>query len=686
MNFERYLLYFIDIFLLVSGLYFSYLLRFDFVIPYDYLYQFYLLIPSLILVRFAMFNFYKSYDIILRFFSFSDFLFYFKPFFAGTIILIFINIFRNIYFVIFLLVILYFLDKKRDKIIIYIEQARLNKVLNFTIIIFGFLFLIIMYWLNIHFHKELIPVKEFIRTYFLNANYPSEKSIPRTIIILEFFINYFVITFVRIVYRYIIEKKKPVKHQLKKVAIFGAGKTGELVLFEILKKSSFNNIEVVGFIDDDKSKWKKKISGYIVLGGSENLEEIREKYKINEIIISISKYKGEVLENFIKKCTKLGISFRIASELEFIKNRSKFIVLREVKLEDILDRNIKEEIEPLEENIFKDKVVLITGAGGSIGSELCRQLTDYFPKKLVLVGRGENSIYNLINELSLYFPLSRIYPIIADIKDQSRMNNIFNKFKPDFVFHSAAHKHVPLMEYNPGEALKNNFLGTINLAQISDFYGVKKFIFISTDKAVNPINMMGASKKLSELYITNVYKNSHTDFIITRFGNVLGSRGSVVPLFIDQIKRGGPVTVTDKNVQRYFITIPEAVSLVLKSTEIGKNSDIFILDMGQQISILKLAENLIYLAGLKPYEDIPIVFTGLRPGEKLEEELVTQQEGVTPVSTKGLFKAQTLEIDFDILMNLKEKLDYALSIEDINTCYILVKKIIPSLKKSRNFI
>jgi len=673
---ETVLLYIFDLFFICAGIYLSYLLRFDFHIPHTYLNQFYFLLPSVLFIRFAFLYYFRSYQTLIRYYNFNDLVQLMKPFFYGTVAILLVNIFRNLYVSLLILAALSFFNFKREQFQIWIDKIKYQKLSNLPFIFVLICFTIVLYSLNAYFNEFLIPYKEYLRERYFFANYPSEKSIPRTIIILEILINFTLLAILRVFLNVITNKGKfKASEKSKRTLIYGAGSTGKAVARELIKHSTQSHIEIVGIIDDDPKKLNQIIMGFPVIGNQSQIEDLIAKYQIHEIIIAIPSFKGKKLESFIKLCHRFKLKYKVVDSGHLNPYRENFRIIREVNIEDILDRKIQSTVNTIDKDFLKSKIILVTGAGGSIGSEICRQLTNFIPRKLLVFGKGENSIYNLILELKMYFPESKIIPLIGDIRDTNRLTNIFETYKPEIVFHCAAHKHVPLMELNPGEALKNNFLGTINLARIAEFFQCQRFISISTDKAVNPINMMGISKKLAELFLMSQFKSSKTKFIITRFGNVLASRGSVVPLFLKQISMGGPVTVTDKKVMRYFITIPEAVSLVLKSAEVGDNGDVFILDMGEQINILKLAENLIYLSGLRPYDDIKIVFTGLRPGEKLIEELSTKNENVKATSYSGLYQTYLKIPDNSLFLRWTHEIENYLSIEDLDSCKNIITEI-----------
>ncbi|KHF31818.1 UDP-N-acetyl-alpha-D-glucosamine C6 dehydratase [Paenibacillus sp. P1XP2] len=372
---------------------------------------------------------------------------------------------------------------------------------------------------------------------------------------------------------------------------------------------------------------------------------VKEK-QIKEIIIAIPSASKKEISDIAQICKNTGVKLKMIPRLnDLISGKVSLSKMRDVSVEDLLGRDpITTDLDGIM-NYVQHKRVLVTGAGGSIGSELCRQLAKFRPMKLLLLGHGENSIFNIEMELRKTFPELNLVTIIADIQDRERMKNIFNEYRPQVVFHAAAHKHVPLMERNPTEAVKNNVFGTQNVADCADEYGVERFVLISSDKAVNPTSVMGATKRIAEMYIQTMNASSSTKFVAVRFGNVLGSRGSVIPFFKQQIADGGPVTVTHPEMVRYFMTIPEAVQLVLQAGSFAEGGEIFVLDMGSPVKILNLAEDLIKLSGYEPYEEIDIKFTGIREGEKLYEELLTDEENVTATQHNRIFIGKPSELN-----------------------------------------
>ena len=440
-----------------------------------------------------------------------------------------------------------------------------------------------------------------------------------------------------------------------RVMVVGAGDTGSMVIREMTKNGASVYKPVV-VIDDDKRKHRARINGVPVKGGRNNIVEMAEKYNVDEIIVampSVSKHEVSEILNICKetKChlkTLPGV-YEILDEQVSINN------IRDVSIDDLLGR---EEINLNTEEIadyLKNEVVLVTGGGGSIGSELCRQIAKFEPKKLIILDNYENNAYDLQNELrTTYKNKLNLEVIIASVREKERLRDIFRTHKPGVVFHAAAHKHVPLMEANPAEAIKNNVLGTLNTAQCADEFSVKRFVMISTDKAVNPTNVMGATKRVAEMIVQSLNKQSKTEFVAVRFGNVLGSNGSVIPLFKKQIANGGPVTVTHPEITRFFMTIPEASRLVIQAGAMAKGGEIFILDMGESVKILDLAKDLIKLSGFEPNINMKIEFTGLRPGEKLYEELLLAEEGVKGTTHQSIFVGQPLDLSYnEVLLCVK---------------------------------
>lgn len=433
---------------------------------------------------------------------------------------------------------------------------------------------------------------------------------------------------------------------INNVLVIGAGDCGALIVKEMMTSNKFKGNHIIGFIDDDPQKRNMQVIGLRVLGNRTNIDEIVREQFIQDIIIAMPSAKKTDISDIINICKLTGAKVKIIPSInDFITGRLAVQRLRDVEVEDLLGRDpVLTDMAGITDYV-SSKVVLVTGAGGSIGSELSRQIASFQPSKLLLLGHGENSIYTIEMELKKTFPDVKIVTIIADIQDRNRMDDVFNSFRPHVVFHAAAHKHVPLMERNPSEAVKNNVFGTRNVADCADKYKSERFVMISSDKAVNPSSIMGATKRLAEMYIQSINTISTTQFVAVRFGNVLGSRGSVIPRFKEQIAAGGPVTVTHPDMVRYFMTIPEAVQLVIQAGAFAKGGEVFILDMGKPVRILDLAKDLIRLSGYEPGTEIDIQYSGMREGEKLFEELLTDEESLSSTQHERIFVGKPMMIN-----------------------------------------
>lgn len=510
------------------------------------------------------------------------------------------------------------------------------------------------------------------------------NPLPRSCYFIYFLLLVLMVGGSRFIYRFIrlyaarhnIRGRKE-QRPLEKVMIIGAGVAGEKVYKEILGSKSIYK-EVICFIDDEPSKWNRTIHGVSIYGGRDKIIEAVNKYKIEEIMVAMpSASKRDLIDIFnICKETKCKLK-KLPGIYQFINEDVHISDLKEVEIQDLLGRD------PIKVNLadimgyVTDKVVMVTGGGGSIGSELCRQIAANKPKQLIIVDIYENNAYDIQLELKHNYPELNLETLIASVRNEVKVNKLFEIYHPDIVYHAAAHKHVPLMEDSPNEAIKNNVFGTLNVARAADKYNAQKFILISTDKAVNPTNVMGATKRLCEMIVQTYNKRSQTEYVAVRFGNVLGSNGSVIPIFKRQIKEGGPVTVTHPDIIRYFMTIPEAVSLVLQAGAYAKGGEIFILDMGEPVRIADMAKNLIKLSGYEPDVDIKIEYTGLRPGEKLYEELLMEEEGLQDTPNHMIHIGKPIEMNEDTfverLINLKEAA-YG-ETDDIRS---LIKELVPT--------
>ena len=470
------------------------------------------------------------------------------------------------------------------------------------------------------------------------------------------------------------------KNYGKRTIIVGAGESGRMLLSEITRnRDKFDN-NVIYFIDDNYLKRNSFINGVKVIGSTSDIPAIVEKEKIDEIIIAIPSLTREGMNNILEYCQETKASIKVLPGINELIGKPSMKKLRNLSYEDFLSR--KEVIIDNKKigNLIEGKVVLITGGGGSIGSELSRQVAKYKPKKLIIFDIYENNAYNIEQELIRDYPNMELHTIIGSVRDIDRLDNVFKEYKPDYVYHAAAHKHVPLMEISPNESIKNNVLGTLNTVKIADKYKVKKFILISSDKAVRPTNIMGATKRICEMIVQSYDEKSKTEFVAVRFGNVLGSNGSVIPLFLKQIENDGPVTVTDKEITRYFMTIPESVRLILEATTFAKGSEIFVLDMGKPVKIYDLAKKLIKL--YSPDKNIPIKIIGLRPGEKLYEELLMEEEGLSSTPNKLIYIGKKIEFDEkQFYKNLDELIKE--SYKNQNSIKEKIQKIVSNYKPDR---
>jgi len=508
--------------------------------------------------------------------------------------------------------------------------------------------------------------------------------VPRSIFIITFFIDIFTMGGVRFAYRIfrrIVNGGMLIRQKdVKRIMVIGGGEAGAIIIRDMKIHPELKMVPAV-IIDEDPSKIGKKLNGVPIVAESEGISHIAQKYKIDEIIIAIPSASTKKLNDLFNKCSEAGCKVKILPSVTQLIDESVVIQkVRDVDIEDLLGRDpIKLDLTEISA-FLEGQTVLVTGGGGSIGSELCRQVAAFNPKQLIILDNYENNAYEIQNELLYKYPKLNLVTIIANIREMPRMNSIFAKYKPDVVFHAAAHKHVPLMETNPTEAIKNNVFGTLNVAECASKYKAKKFVLISTDKAVNPTNIMGATKRIAEMIIQAIDRISETEFVAVRFGNVLGSNGSVIPLFKKQIEHGGPVTVTHPEITRFFMTITEAVQLVMQAAAMAKGGEIFVLDMGEPVKIYDLAKKLIKLSGFKPEVDINIEFTGLRPGEKLYEELLMAEEGLRATKHDKIFVAPPILKDFKTLKKEIEQLSRVI-INDSEDITEVLKEIVPTYNK-----
>lgn len=521
----------------------------------------------------------------------------------------------------------------------------------------------------------------FVTYKLLETNY---FRFPYTVHIIYWILSVISLGGIRFVYR-IIENNKMKSYtceEAKNLIIIGAGDAAAIIIKEIKKRIDLN-YNIIGLIDDDPKKMGKRINGIKVIGGRSEIKKICSKNNVSEIILAIPSADSIIKREIISTCKDTKCKLKTLPGIyEIIDGKVNISKLRDVSIEDLLGR---EQVKLNNDNINKyinGKVIMVTGGGGSIGSELCRQIAKFSPKELIILDIYENNAYDLQMELNYNYPNLNKEVIIASIRDEVRIREIFNKYRPEVVFHAAAHKHVPLMEDNPREAIKNNVIGTYNVIKACNEFGTKKFVQISTDKAVNPTSIMGATKRFCEIMTQAFDKISSTEYVAVRFGNVLGSNGSVIPLFKKQIAHGGPVTVTDPEINRFFMTIPEAAQLVIQAGAIAKGGEIFVLDMGEPVKIADLARDLIKLSGYKPDEEIKIEFTGLRPGEKLYEELLMDEIALTSTEHKKIYVEKPSAFSKDFVDSSIEEFKKIVYMDDEKIFQMMEEKV-PTYKRKK---
>lgn len=558
---------------------------------------------------------------------------------------------------------------------LYMHNAQRFIILDFIIlfIIYSILKLYTSVW-------KYASVIELIDIILSNIAFIAITSIYKSIFLIKLPISFYLIEFfllvmltciTRLGYRVIRTFCIKVKNRKnsKKTMLIGAGDAGRMIIDEIYNNAEAFDSKIVCVIDDNRSKVGHYIKGFKIEGSTKDIERLAKKHEIEEIIIAIPSASKERIDKIVTECHKVECEIKILPsiymQMEENEKVSPMSQIRPLSYEDFLGRDQIVVDDTQIKNDLADKVILVTGGGGSIGSELCRQIAKANPKTLIIFDIYENNAYDIQQELLRKYPSLDLRTIIGSVRDYDRLEKVFKKFKPDLVYHAAAHKHVPLMEVSPYEAIKNNSFGTLNTVKLADKYKVKKFVLISTDKAVRPTNVMGASKRICEMIVQTYDKISkNTDYVAVRFGNVLGSNGSVIPLFLKQIENGGPVTVTDEKMERFFMTIPEAVSLVLQAGCYAKGGEIFVLDMGKPVRIKALAEKLIRYKGLEPNKDIEIKITGLRPGEKLYEERLMEEEGMQTTPNKLISIGKPLNIPESFLKDLDDLIKSAYNNDD----------------------
>ncbi|MGC8741143.1 MAG: polysaccharide biosynthesis protein [Candidatus Sumerlaeaceae bacterium] len=605
----------LDALLVVLSLYIAFALRFNFAIPRLYFNQFLVIAPLVVALRCGLLAVFDVYRLIPRYASTTDFMAIFKATTLGTLLIALING-----------IVVPFLPAVNW---LYAHEGHIQRI-SWPIIIMEWAFTLI-----------LVGGSRFIqRTWHV---------------------------------RFL--ERKPAE-DVRRVLILGAGDVGETMARQMRNSALY---QAVGFLDDDPEKIGRLIHGLPVIGPIADVGKVVRSYNVDEVLIAIPGIEPVRLQDIMRLCEHAAVSFKILPTVhDILEGKVSLRRIRPVEIEDLLGR---EEINlqlPPEKNYVRDEIVLVTGAGGSIGSELCRQVLELKPQRLILLGHGENSLYEISNELRRRFHSANITSVVADIRDMHKMERVFQEFRPTVIFHAAAHKHVPLMEYDADEAVKNNVVGTFNVAFLADRYGAKRFILISSDKAVRPTNVMGATKRVAEMVVFCIARRSKTLFAAVRFGNVLGSRGSVIPLFKRQIAEGGPITLTHPEVTRYFMTIPEAVSLVIKAGSMDEQAKLYVLDMGKPVKIADLARRLIQLSGFDPDKgEIKIVYTGLRPGEKLTEELLTATENVRRTEIGKVFVAEPENVDCELLWRKMEELEERAAASDGEGIRRVLKELVP---------
>lgn len=502
------------------------------------------------------------------------------------------------------------------------------------------------------------------------------QGVPRSVLFLYPLLLITGLSVPRISYRWFKDNRLVLRaKEGQRTIIIGAGRAGELLCRDLLHRPEY---QVLGFVDDDPAKQEREIHGIRVVGDTDNLAEIVGYLSVELVLLAITSAGKSVIQRIVNECNELGVQCQtLPSVFEMAGMQVDAGQLRSVTVEDLLGRDIIRLDSEAISGYLKGKVVLVTGGGGSIGSELCRQVAKENPARLIILEHAENNLYKIEYELRSRFESLHLEAVLGDVKNYDRVNWVFQQFKPEIVFHAAAYKHVPMLEFNPAEGVNNNVFGTKVVADAADRHGVSQFVLVSTDKAVNPANVMGATKRVAELYCQNFGMRSKTKFITTRFGNVLGSAGSVVPLFRRQIEEGGPVTVTHHDIMRYFMTIPESVSLILQAGSMGHGGEIFVLDMGEPVLIKDLAHQMIRLSGLEPGKDIDIVYTGLRPGEKLFEEILHESENLQPTSHEKLLLAHCRQVDWQWLEEEYSRLNQAVISREVDLLKKHLKNIVP---------
>ena len=533
---------------------------------------------------------------------------------------------------------------------------------------------------------EVVTGGIFVTVLYLN--WVKGIAFPRTVVALTWFFSLALVGGSRLVWRLYCERKGALNRGQERILIVGAGDAGEVISREIIKRCNLGTL--IGFIDDDKEKMGKRIHNRKILGNVEGINDVLEKEQIDTVIIAIPTARGKQIKRIIDNIKNKKVKIKILPGLyELVDGKVSVSRIRGVRIEDLLGR------EPVDLNLeeisgyLRGKRVMVTGGGGSIGGELARQICRFEPRSLILLDHSENGLFHINLELERKWSGMEIELVVADIRDRDKMDKIFKKYVPEVVFHAAAHKHVPMMEFHPDEAVMNNIIGTKNVGELADEYGAERVVMISTDKAINPTSVMGASKRVAEMLVKDLGSRNKTKFVAVRFGNVLESNGSVVPMFKQQIAEGGPVTVTDREVKRYFMTLPEASQLVIQAGALGKGGEVFVLDMGEPVRVLGMAEELIRLSGLEVGEDIEIKIVGLRPGEKMFEEILTEEERSGVLGDSGhekIFIAKVEEVDGEKLEKDIKELEVLAREMDLEGIVRKLQEMVPSYKPNREML
>lgn len=676
----------VDALVVAVAAYAAYAIRFDFSQHGWYRGQLHALLPIIVLTRLSALYYAQSYHFLWRYAGLNDLLRVLKASLAGLMVLAVINYFRN-YPLSLLIAAGFFISALFHQGILHLlPRVRRTQLIVAGAIIVSVIGLTVGFFTYSIARSAPATVADLpLGEYLVFFEFPHDLGMPRGVLVMETILSFIMVSSVRIMPRLVAELLNDGRSRrgvgARRTLIYGAGDLGEMLVrgLRSMRHDVPTGRVLVGFVDDDPAKQRVSIHGVKVLGARDQLADLIDLHHVNELLIAVTSFSEDDLREIAAICWQKRVSVRRVPGLANLVDPELGIRnLEEVNVEELLGRP-EIALEPDRvRGYLKNRIVLVTGAGGSIGSELCRQIGRFKPATLILLGKGENSIWAIQGELIQRYPRVRVVAVIGDVGSPSKMENVFRTYCPDVVFHAAAHKHVPFMEDNPEESVLNNIFGTRNLAEAAVRYGCSRFVMVSSDKAVKPTSVMGATKRVAELVLQRLAGAGETQFITVRFGNVLRSRGSVILLFEQQIAAGGPVTVTDPDMRRYFMSIPEAVRLVLHSGAIGQGGDLCILDMGEQVRIADLAANMIRMTGKVPGEDIEIQYTGVRPGEKLYEELFTEAEARTLRKIDKIFLATPDAEGGDMLHDVLPKLREAALGCRRRDLVTLLSRIIPS--------